>query len=252
MKHLHLLSSRSSLLALTLAGGLVISACQPGANAANDSAASGGEISLESDQQSLSYALGLSLGKQMKADDMDVDLNNFSAGFGHGMGEGDALMTDEQLQTRLEAFREQRTAERQAEITEISEKNKAEGAAWLAANASKDGVQSTESGLQYKILTEGTGAKPAAEDTVSVNYRGTLIDGTEFDSSYSRGEPTEFPVNRVIPGWTEALQLMSVGSKWEVYIPSDLAYGPAGAGASIAPHATLIFEVELLEIKPAG
>ncbi|HSB96405.1 MAG TPA: FKBP-type peptidyl-prolyl cis-trans isomerase, partial [Spongiibacteraceae bacterium] len=129
------------------------------------------------------------------------------------------------------------------------EKNKAASEAYLAENAKKDGVKTTASGLQYKVETEGKGAKPKATDTVEVNYRGTLVDGTEFDSSYKRGQTVTFPVNGVIPGWSEALQLMTVGSKYQLYIPSDLAYGPGGTGGAIGPNQALVFEVELVDIK---
>jgi FKBP-type peptidyl-prolyl cis-trans isomerase FklB len=134
-------------------------------------------------------------------------------------------------------------------MKEAADKNKAEGEAFLAANKSKEGIVTLPSGLQYKILTEGKGPKPTAADTVVCNYRGTLINGTEFDSSYKRGEPATFPVGGVIKGWTEALQLMPVGSKWQLFIPSGMAYGERGAGADIGPNATLIFEVELISIQ---
>src|SRR5881394_629143 len=134
---------------------------------------------------------------------------------------------------------------------EAAEKNKAEGEKFLEENKKKDGVKTTASGLQYKVLKEGSGPSPKETDTVVTNYRGTLIDGTEFDSSYKRNEPATFPVNRVIKGWTEALQLMKPGGKYKLFIPSNLAYGPGGAGGDIGPNATLIFEVELLSSKPA-
>ena len=134
-------------------------------------------------------------------------------------------------------------------MQEAGEANKKEGEAFLADNKTKPGVVALPSGLQYKILTEGTGAKPTAGDSVVCNYRGTLINGKEFDSSYKRGQPATFPVGRVIKGWTEALQLMPVGSKWQLFIPSDLAYGASGAGGDIGPNATLIFEVELISIQ---
>jgi FKBP-type peptidyl-prolyl cis-trans isomerase FkpA len=145
------------------------------------------------------------------------------------------------------AAEQQQAAEK--ERAAQSEKNRQEGAEFLAANMAKEGVMTTDSGLQYKVLVEGSGESPTAEDTVQVHYRGTLIDGTEFDSSYSRGEPTEFKVGAVIAGWTEALQMMKEGDKWELYIPSDLAYGERGAGADIGPDSVLIFEVELLKAK---
>ncbi|MFK8019062.1 MAG: FKBP-type peptidyl-prolyl cis-trans isomerase [Pseudomonadales bacterium] len=241
-----------------LAGAVCLSACQPASNSdaqsAVDSASSAEQgaqtPSLSSDKSKLSYALGFTLGKQMHSDGMDISLDDFSTGFGHAMQQGgEPLMTDTEVQQRLQAFQQERVQEQQAEFEKLAAKNKTEGEAWLAENAKKEGVVTTESGLQYKVLTEGKGDKPGAEQTVSVHYRGTLVDGTEFDSSYARGEPAEFPVNRVIGGWTEALQLMPVGSKWELYIPSDLAYGQAGSGRDIGPHSTLMFEVELLEIK---
>ncbi len=145
----------------------------------------------------------------------------------------------------MQAFQEKQMAKQAAE----NGKNEEVGKTFLAENRKKEGVIELENGLQYKILTTGSGKKPAETDTVSVNYRGTLIDGTEFDSSYKRGSPAEFPVNRVIPGWTQILQLMGEGAKWQVYIPSNLAYGPKGAGADIGPNATLIFDIELLEVK---
>jgi FKBP-type peptidyl-prolyl cis-trans isomerase FklB len=140
--------------------------------------------------------------------------------------------------------------EKQAERTkQLAEKNKKEGEAFLAANKTKEGIKTLPSGLQYKVIKEGTGKTPTAEDTVVTNYRGTLTDGTEFDSSYKRGQPATFPVKGVIPGWTEALQLMKEGSKWELFIPSNLAYGEQGAGGVIGPNAALIFEIELISVK---
>lgn len=245
-----------------LAGAICLSACQPTDNADTndvvDSASAAVQEAAEAptlgtDQSKLSYALGLTLGEQMHADEMDISLDDFAKGFGHGMKKGgEPLMTRTEVQERLQAFQVQRREDQQAKFEELAAQNKSEGDAWLAQNAGKEGVVTTDSGLQYKVLQEGEGQKPGAEQTVSVHYRGTLLDGTEFDSSYSRGTPAEFPVNRVIAGWTEALQLMPVGSKWELYIPSDLAYGQAGSGRQIGPNATLMFEVELLEIKAAA
>jgi FKBP-type peptidyl-prolyl cis-trans isomerase FklB len=154
-------------------------------------------------------------------------------------------MSEKEMETTLAAFQKEMMAKMQA----IAEKNKKEGETFLAANKKKDGVITLPSGLQYKILKTGSGPKPTASQTVSCNYRGTLIDGKEFDSSYKRGEPAEFPVGQVIKGWVEALQLMPVGSKWQLFIPSDLAYGPNGQGQIIGPNATLIFDIELLSIK---
>ena len=147
------------------------------------------------------------------------------------------------------AFQKDMMAKQEAKAKAAAEKNSKDGEAFLAENKKKDGVKSTASGLQYKVIKAGDGVMPKGTDTVSVNYKGTLIDGTEFDSSYKRGEAATFPVSGVIKGWTEALQLMKVGSKWQLFIPSNIAYGERGAGGEIGPNATLIFEVELLSIK---
>ncbi len=154
-------------------------------------------------------------------------------------------MTDEQAVAALNRYHGARSKHNK----KLGETNMKDGAEFLAANKTKDGVITLPSGLQYKIMTAGTGAKPGPGDTVVCNYRGTLINGTEFDSSYKRGQPASFPVNRVIPGWTEALQMMPVGSKWQLFIPPDLAYGARGAGGVIGPNATLVFEVELISIQ---
>ena len=169
------------------------------------------------------------------------------------MKQENALKKDiqDKLQTEMRAKQQEKMKVEQEKMKAVAEVNKKEGAEFLEANKTKEGVVVLPSGLQYKILTASTGPKPAATDTVSCNYRGTLLDGTEFDSSYKRGQPTSFPVNGVIKGWTEALQLMPVGSKWQLFIPSDLAYGDRGADprSGIGPGATLIFEVELLSIQ---
>ena len=160
----------------------------------------------------------------------------------------ESRLTEEEIRDTIAKLQTRSQEKQKAEQDAATEKNKAAGAAYLAENGKKEGVVTTESGLQYKQVTAGDGAKPAAEDTVTVHYKGTLIDGTVFDSSYDRGEPIEFPVNGVIKGWTEALLMMKAGAKWKLFIPSDLAYGERGAGGSIPPSATLIFEIELLEV----
>ncbi len=162
---------------------------------------------------------------------------------------GKTLLTDEEAQATLTEMQKEMQAKMQEKSKEALEANKKDGTAFLAANKGKQGVVALPSGLQYKILTAGTGPKPTTTDSVVCNYRGTLIDGKEFDSSYKRGKPATFPVTGVIKGWTEALQLMPVGSKWQLFIPSDLAYGDRGAGADIGPGSTLIFEIELLSIE---
>jgi len=206
------------------------------------------DIKLETDEQKVSYGIGLMEGKRFKQD-FTVDVDAFTAGMRASVNGDKALMTEDEIKTTIQAFGQKLMTKREEEQKALGEKNKTSSATFLAENAKKDGVKTTASGLQYKVVTEGKGAKPKADDTVEVNYKGTLIDGTEFDSSYKRGQPVTFPVNGVIPGWTEALQLMPVGSKFELYIPSDLAYGPGGTGGVIGPNQALVFEVELLDIK---
>ncbi|MCJ7833279.1 MAG: FKBP-type peptidyl-prolyl cis-trans isomerase, partial [Deltaproteobacteria bacterium] len=172
----------------------------------------------------------------------------FTKGFKDALSGAKPLLSEEEMRTVMTAFQKE-ISEKQAEKTKVlGEKNKKEGETFLAENKKKEGVKILTSGLQYKVVKEGTGKKPKATDKVTTHYQGTLIDGTEFDSSYKRGEPAAFPVNGVIPGWTEALQLMKVGSKWQLFVPSKLAYGERGAGPKIGPNAVLIFTVELLSI----
>lgn len=213
--------------------------CQPGCGTA--------DVKLSSQVDSASYAIGMMVGKNqvdgIKQAPGGKDLNKAAiiAAFTNSFNEGESKMTEEQAQEVIQAYFE-------AAQTRVSEENKVAGEKFLTENKTKDGVITTESGLQYKVITEGTGEIPTAESTVSCHYTGKLLDGTVFDSSVERGEPTQFPVGGVIPGWTEALKMMPVGSKWELYIPSDLAYGERGAGGQISPNSTLVFEVELLEI----
>jgi FKBP-type peptidyl-prolyl cis-trans isomerase FklB len=198
---------------------------------------------LQTDLQKASYALGINIGTSIKQQPIQLDLPSLFKGIKDAEAGNKPVLTEDEMNASLKVVRDEAAAK-------VSEANMKEGAEFLAANKAKDGVVTTESGLQYKIITAGTGAKPAKADTVVCNYKGTFINGTEFDSSYKRGKPAEFSVGGVIPGWTEALQLMPVGSKWELYVPSDLAYGSRGAGGAIGPNQTLIFEVELLSIKP--
>jgi FKBP-type peptidyl-prolyl cis-trans isomerase len=204
---------------------------------------------LKTDKDKTSYALGLSIGKGLQRDSLDVDPNIFLRGLKDAMGGGKTLLTDDEAQAAMTALQNDVRKVQEERMQQAAEKNKAAGEAFLAANKTKEGVVTLPSGLQYKILQEGTGPKPTASDSVVCNYRGTRIDGTEFDSSYKRGQPATFPVGQVIKAWTEALQLMPVGSKWQLFIPSELGYGARGAGADIGPNVTLIFEVELLSIK---
>jgi FKBP-type peptidyl-prolyl cis-trans isomerase FklB len=199
-----------------------------------------------------SYAIGLSLGRQFKTGGVDVDVAQVMKGLQDGLAGTQPPLSDEELQAALEAFQGQLQAKQQATMAAAAAKAKQEGLAYLAANAKQPGVRVLPSGLQYKVLKEGAGASPKATDTVTTHYAGTLIDGTKFDSSYDRGEPASFPVGGVIKGWTEALQLMKVGSKWQLVIPAELAYGDQPPpGAPIPPGATLVFEVELLGIGAA-
>ena len=197
-----------------------------------------------------SYAIGLNLGQSLRRDSVAIDPDVLARGMRDGLSGAKPTMTDEQMRAALVQLQQTVMAARQAESAKLAAANQAAGGEFLKTNGAKPGVVTLPSGLQYQVLTAGKGPKPAADDTVSCNYRGTLIDGTEFDSSYGRGEPLTIAVGGVIKGWTQALQLMPVGSKWRLFVPSDLAYGAKGAGKQIGPNATLIFEVELLSIKP--
>jgi FKBP-type peptidyl-prolyl cis-trans isomerase FklB len=212
----------------------------------------GAAAPLTTRKQKFSYALGMNigggLGANLKKQSVEVDPNLVSQGLKDAMAGAKTRLTQEEAQAILTEVQNDIKKQQQEKMQEASAKNKTEGEAFLTANKSKEGVVTLPSGLQYKILTAGTGPKPTASDSVKCNYRGTLINGTEFDSSYKRGQPATFGVGQVIKGWTEALQLMPVGSKWQLFIPASLAYGERGAGAEIGPDATLIFEVELLSI----
>jgi FKBP-type peptidyl-prolyl cis-trans isomerase FklB len=196
-----------------------------------------------------SYALGMSIAKGMKAQGVDIDPAVFARGLRDALA-GKTQLTDEQAQAALTELQGDVRKKQEEKAKVVGEANKKAGDAYLAANKTKPGIVALPSGLQYKIITPGTGPKPTPADTVVCNYKGTLLDGKEFDSSYKRGQPATFPVGQVIKGWTEALQLMPVGSKWELFVPSELAYGPRAAGPDITPNSTLVFEVELLSIKP--
>jgi FKBP-type peptidyl-prolyl cis-trans isomerase len=201
------------------------------------------------EKEKVSYAIGMGVGTNLHKNGVVIDMDGFLRGLKDSMTGGKTVMTEDEARAAITQFVQQIKAKE-------SEVNKKEGESFLAQNKAKEGVVVLPSGLQYKILTPGTGPKPALGDTVVCNYRGTLINGTEFDSSYKSGKPAIFPLGRVIKGWTEALQLMPVGSKWQLFIPPDLAYGERGAGDVIGPGTTLIFEVELLSIqekdKPAA
>ncbi|HKI61397.1 MAG TPA: FKBP-type peptidyl-prolyl cis-trans isomerase [Mariprofundaceae bacterium] len=210
------------------------------------------ELKLDSEAAKLSYAIGLDVGQSLKTLGADIQRDAFMAAVSDRLDGKDARLSAEAAsqvkQTYFKARAEKQMEEQKVKATA----NKAAGEKFLAENAKKPGVKVTASGLQYEVLKQGDGAKPAATDKVKVHYRGTLLDGTEFDSSYARGEPITFPLNQVIRGWTEGVQLMNVGSKFKFYIPAELAYGDRGAGARIEPGSTLIFEVELLGIENDG
>jgi len=203
---------------------------------------------LNTEEQKLGYIIGMDIGKSLKAQGTTVDLDTLVDAIRATYNDEELAMTEEEATAVRDAYVKKMQAAQQAETEAAGADNKVAGEKFLAENKTKEGVQTTESGLQYKVLTMGEGAKPVATDTVKVHYRGTLLDGTEFDSSYARNEPISFGLNRVIPGWTEGVQLMSVGSKYMFYIAPELGYG-AGGGGPIPPNSTLIFEVELLDIE---
>ncbi|MCH8536219.1 MAG: FKBP-type peptidyl-prolyl cis-trans isomerase [Alkalimonas sp.] len=243
-------STKLSLVAVSL---FTLSACQP----ASDQGDKQGPVELDSEIAKQSYSFGVSAGyyidnavAEHRAMGLELNSELIVRGMQDALADK-AVVTEEEIQTHLtnldQSFREKQ--EEQAEL--VAAETIAAGQAYLAENASKEGVVVTESGLQYEVLTEGEGAKPKAEDTVTVHYKGTLLDGTTFDSSHERGEPAQFPLNRVIPGWTEGVQLMNVGSTFRFTIPSELAYGERDMGV-IPPHSVLVFEVELLDVQSAA
>lgn len=239
--------------AMVLGAAVVLAACQQD-SAINDSASdnmaaeTGAEVALETPKQRLSYAIALGFGKQLANDGLDVDVDAFSEGMRDAMEGNEARMTDEEIRAEMLAFQERMEAEQMEGQQAIAAANMEAAASFFAENGAREGVMTTASGLQYEVLEAGEGASPSAADQVEVHYRGTLLDGTVFDSSYDRGQTVTFGLGQVIPGWTEGLQLMTVGSKYRLYIPSELGYGAGGAGATIGPNAALIFDVELIDI----
>ena len=208
----------------------------------------GETLELKTKKDKVSYAIGLDMGNNLKKSDLEIDPDILARAIKDVMSGGKTVMTDQEAKETLMALQKEIQAKQQERNKAIGEKNKKDGDEYLAKNKKKAGVKALPSGLQYKVITEGKGKSPKATDTVTVNYAGTLIDGTEFDSSYKRGQPVSFPVGGVIKGWTEALQLMKEGSKWQLVIPADLAYGEQGR-PGIPPNSVLIFEVELISIK---
>jgi FKBP-type peptidyl-prolyl cis-trans isomerase len=206
-------------------------------------------LTLKTQKEKASYAMGMNFGAGLRKQSIDIDPAILARGLRDAFSNGKTLLTEDEARAILTQLQSDLRKKQQDLAQQAGDANKKEGMAFLAANKTKDGVVTLPNGLQYKVLQAGTGPKPAATDTVVCNYRGTLLDNTEFDSSYKRGQPATFPVNGVIKGWTEALQLMPVGSKWQLFIPAELAYGERGAGGQIGPNATLIFEVELLSIQ---
>ena len=200
---------------------------------------------LKTQKDKMSYVIGMDIGNNLKRQSIDVDPNILAKAIKDALAGQKPLLSDQEIRETMAAHQNEMKAKQEV----LAKKNKEQGDAFLAGNKKKEGVKTLPSGLQYKVIKAGKGKKPKPDDSVTTNYRGTLIDGTEFDSSYKRGQPAAFKVSGVIPGWTEALQLMEEGAKWQLFIPPSLAYGERGAGGTIGPNATLIFEIELISIQ---
>ncbi len=240
------------MLGMTVAAALLLAGCNQGEKKETErgqASASAAAGALQDEKAKLSYAIGMDIGRSLQNLGADIDEAALSEGISDRLNGRKLKLSDEEAIKVQQAFFKKRAEKQAAERKAQAEKNKVEGEKFLAENAKRKGVHVTESGLQYEVLKQGDGPRPKATDRVKVHYRGTLIDGTEFDSSYARGEPVVFPLGGVIKGWTEGVQLMNVGSKYRFYLPPELAYGERGAGQRIGPNATLIFEVELLGIE---
>lgn len=220
-----------------------VAACAPEAPSAP------AEPTLDTPKNRISYTIGLNIGKDFANQEMDVDPDILIVGIKDALAGKEPRLSEEEMITEIQTFQQKMQEQQMAKVQILSEKNKAEGEAFLTENANQEGIVVLESGLQYKVVEPGEGVSPTADSVVTVHYRGTLIDGTEFDSSISRGEPATFPVGGVIPGWSEALPLMKVGAKWQLFVPAELAYGERGAGQAIGPNSVLIFDVELIKIE---
>ncbi len=250
-------------LTLLAAASLAVLAtgCKPGDKTATDKASASADKSavkpipgLPTEKDQVSYMIGMAMAKQMDMAKDEIDVDVIAKAIKASLAKQKMLLTDQQASEIAQAFSQKMQAKQMAKMIADAKTNQAAGDAFFAKNAKVPGVQTTASGLQYQVITQGTGAKPTATDTVKVQYKGTLLDGKTFDSSYDRGEPASFPLNQVVPGWQEGIALMPVGSKYKFWIPSKLGYGDKGTpGGPIPPNATLIFEVELLDIaKPAA
>jgi FKBP-type peptidyl-prolyl cis-trans isomerase len=242
------------LAALVIGSAALAGGCNDKQAAGTDAAAPASQpavtakASLSSEAQQVSYGIGLNFAENIKRQGVELDLDAFNAGVNDVMAGNEPQLAQADIMKAMQSFQQKLMEKQKAEREGEAQANQNEAEAFFAENGKKEGVVTLESGLQYKVITMGDGEKPGPDHNVEVNYRGTLLNGEEFDSSYKRGKPVSFPVKGVIKGWTEALQLMPVGSKWELYIPADLAYGPGGTGP-IGPNAALVFEVELLSMK---
>ncbi|MBV59870.1 FKBP-type peptidyl-prolyl cis-trans isomerase [Abyssibacter profundi] len=234
---------------LIAASAIALAACQPQPTDPSGDPPDPSTYTPSGEAAQFSYAVGVDVARSLEQVADKVDPEAFSAGFAAAHGGGELAMSDEEMTAVKTSVSQSLQQAQQAETEAAAAEATAKGEAYRSENAEKDGVNVTDSGLQYEVLEEGDGPKPSAEDKVTVHYKGTLIDGTVFDSSYDRGNPATFPLNGVIPGWTEGVQLMAVGSKYRFVIPPELAYGQRGAGSRIGPNETLVFEVELLEIE---
>jgi FKBP-type peptidyl-prolyl cis-trans isomerase FklB len=210
------------------------------------------DATLTTDKDKLSYSIGADLGKNFKTQGIEINPDALAKGMQDGMSGTQLILTEQQMKDVLNKFQKDLMAKRSTEFNKKSDENKSKGEAFLKDNKGKTGVVVLPSGLQYKVVESGTGAKPGKADTVTVEYTGHLIDGTVFDSTEKTGKPATFQVSQVIPGWTEALQLMPAGSTWEIYVPSGLAYGPRSVGGPIGPNETLIFKIHLISVKKSA
>jgi FKBP-type peptidyl-prolyl cis-trans isomerase FklB len=240
---------KNYILVATACAALVACKGEAGSEESTAAAAENAAVTLQSEEQKASYAIGMRFGEGMGRDLKELDIKAFYNGFEDGFHGKEPKMTPEEMVATMQALQSRKMKEQQEAQTKALEENKGVGEEFLATNKEREGVVVTESGLQYEVITKGDGETPDENDKVNVHYHGTLPDGTVFDSSVERGEPISFAVNGVIKGWTEALQLMKVGDKWKLYIPSDLAYGARGAGPKIGPNQVLLFDVELLGVE---